>query len=69
MSVSITTAAETLHAERRQLSRGAMMSRVWEAIRAKRQSAQDRSVARWVRASDHEGVAEDYRVACRGNYR
>jgi hypothetical protein len=69
MSIAASIAVQTLRAEQRQLSHGPMMPRLWQAMRGEWQRRQDRKTAAVVRALDHVGVREDYRMACRPSYR
>jgi hypothetical protein len=69
MPVSASIAVQTLRTEQRRLSRGPMMPRLWQTMRDEWQRQMDRAIARSVHALDHAGVSEDYRMACRGNYR
>jgi hypothetical protein len=55
-----------LRAERREIARGPMAARCWQALRREWQRRQDRSVALAVLARGHEGTAADYRMASRG---
>jgi hypothetical protein len=69
MPNSASLAVLTLRTAQRQVSHGPMMPRLWDAMRSEWQRMQDRAIAQSVRKLDHEGVNEDYRMACRSTFR
>ncbi len=69
MPASASAAVRSFRTEQRLLSRGPIVPRVWQAMRDEWQRRLDRATGQAVRALDHEGVSEDYRMACRGNIR
>jgi hypothetical protein len=69
MPVSGSIAVQTLRTTQRRISHDPMMPRLWQTVRDEWQRRTDRAIARSVEALDHAGVSEDYRMACRGNYR
>jgi hypothetical protein len=69
MPVSASITIQSLRSEQRRLSDGPIMPRLWQAMRGEWQRRLDRAVAQSVQELGHTGVSEDYRMACRGNYR
>ena len=68
MPASASGAIQSFRTEQRLLARGPMVPRIWRAMQDEWQRRLDRATAESVRALDHEGVAEDYRMACRGKF-
>ncbi len=69
MPMSASLSIQSLRADQRRLSHGPLMPRLWQTMRDEWQRRLDRATARAVRELGHEGVNEDYRMACRGSYR
>jgi hypothetical protein len=65
MSAAGFTHVHALRAEQRLLSVSPMVPRLWRALRTEWQRMQDRTTARGVYRLGHEGVAADFRAACR----
>jgi hypothetical protein len=69
MPMSASMSIQTLRAGQRRLSHGPLVPRLWQAMRDEWQRRLDRAAAQSVRELGHEGVLEDYRMACRFTHR
>ena len=64
MLVSASITVQGPRTEQYRVSQQAVMPWLWRAIRGESQRRLDRAAAQAVRSLDHEGVREDYRMAC-----
>ena len=69
MPATASVAVPTSRIGQRLLLLGAMIARFGGTMCGVWQRRLDRTTARWIHELDHAGVSDDYRMACRRNYR